>query len=80
VQTIRADFNGNFRVQGLTPGRYEITFAVKPFKQQVHAITLRRGETVDASTQMLSGRDARKKLLRFLGALLDLWLVWSLLT
>jgi TonB family protein len=60
MQTIRADFIGNFRVQGLTPGRYEITFAAKPFKQQVHAITVRRGETVDASTRMLSGRDAEE--------------------
>ena len=57
VQTIQADFNGNFRVEGLAAGRYEVSFAAKPFKQQVHTINVRPGETADASTRMLIGRD-----------------------
>jgi Domain of unknown function (DUF6438)/Carboxypeptidase regulatory-like domain len=58
VQTIRTDFNGNFRVEGLTPGRYEVSFAAKPFKQQVHAIYVRPDETTVASTRMLTSREA----------------------
>jgi TonB family protein len=60
LQTIRADFNGNFSVKGLAPGRYEVSLAAKPFKQQVHAIIVRPGETTDASTRMLTGRDAEE--------------------
>lgn len=56
-QTIRADFNGDFRAEGLTPGRYEVSFEAKPFKQQAHAVIIRAGETTDASTRMLIGRD-----------------------
>jgi len=58
VQTTQTDFSGNFRVEGLAPGRYEVSFAAKPFKQQVHTTNVRPGETVDASTRMLIGRDA----------------------
>jgi TonB family protein len=57
---MRADFNGNFSVEGLAPGRYEVSFAAKPFKQQVHSIIVRPGETTDASTRMLTGRDAEE--------------------
>jgi TonB family protein len=60
AQTIRTDFNGDFRMDGLTPGRYEVSFAAKPFKQQVHAMTVRPGETTDASTRMLTSRDAEE--------------------
>lgn len=59
-QTIRTDFNGNFRLDGLAPGGYEVFFAAKPFKQQGHAVTVRPGETTDASTRMLTSRDAEE--------------------
>jgi uncharacterized protein DUF6438/carboxypeptidase family protein len=58
AQTIRTDFNGNFRAEGLSPGRYEVSFAAKPFKQQVHAVYVKPDESTDASTRMLTSRDA----------------------
>lgn len=58
VRTVRADRNGNFRVEGLPPGRYEVSFAAKPFRQQSHEANVRPGETTNASTRMLVGRDA----------------------
>lgn len=58
VRTIQTDFNGNFRVEGISPGRYEVFFAAKPFKPQVHGMDVRPGETTDASTRMLTSREA----------------------
>jgi hypothetical protein len=58
VQTARADFAGNFRIENLSPGRYEVSFAASPFKQQIHAANVRPGETVDASTRLLIGHEA----------------------
>ena len=57
VRTTRTDFAGNFRIEGLPPGRYQVSFAASPFEQQVHTTNVRPGETVDASTRMLIGRD-----------------------
>jgi Carboxypeptidase regulatory-like domain/Domain of unknown function (DUF6438) len=58
VQTARADFAGNFRIENLGPGRYEVFFAATPFNPQQHAANVRPGETVDASTRLLIGHDA----------------------
>jgi hypothetical protein len=58
LQTARADFAGNFRIENLSPGGYEVFFAASPFKQQVHAANVRAGETVDASTRLLIGHEA----------------------
>lgn len=58
VQTARADFAGNFRIENLSPGRYEVYFAASPFKEQIHAANVRPGETVDASTRLLIGHEA----------------------
>jgi hypothetical protein len=57
VQTVRADFAGNFRIGNLGPGRYEVFFAASPFNQQKHAANVHPGETVDASTRLLIGHD-----------------------
>ena len=57
VRTTRTDFAGNFRIEGLPPGRYQVFFAASPFEQQVRTTNVRPGETVDASTRMLIGRD-----------------------
>ena len=57
VRTTRTDFAGNFRIEGLPPGRYQVSFAASPFEQQVHTTNVRPGETVDSSTRMLIGRD-----------------------
>lgn len=57
VRTTRTDFSGDFSIEGLTSGHYQVSFAASPFEQQVHAANVRPGETVDASTRMLIGRD-----------------------
>lgn len=57
VRSTRTDFSGDFSIEGLTPGHYQVSFAASPFEQQVHATNVRSGETVDASTRMLIGRD-----------------------
>jgi hypothetical protein len=58
LQTAQADFAGNFRIENLSPGRYEVFFAASPFKQQMHAANVRPGETVDASTRLVIGHEA----------------------
>src|SRR6267378_1042889 len=58
AQTARADFAGNFRIENLSPGRYEVFFAASPFKQQIHAAYVRPGETVDTSVRLLIGHEA----------------------
>jgi len=57
VKTTQTDFAGNFRIEGLTPGHYLVSFAASPFEQQTHAANVRSGETVEASTRMLIGRN-----------------------
>ena len=57
VRSTRTDFSGDFSIEGLTPGHYQVSFAASPFEQQVHATVVRPGQTVDASTRMLIGRD-----------------------
>ncbi len=57
-QTARVDFAGNFKIENLSPGRYEVFFVASPFKQQVHAANVRPDETVEASTRLLIGHEA----------------------
>jgi hypothetical protein len=52
--TAWTDSNGNFRMESLAPGRYELSFAAKPFASQVHTIDVKAGETSDASTRLLT--------------------------
>ena len=48
------DSNGEFRVEGVAPGRYQVSFAAKPFKQQVQAIDVKPDQVTDASTRLLT--------------------------
>jgi hypothetical protein len=58
MRTMRTDSNGNFRMEGISPGYYEVAFEAKPFKRQVRGIDVRPGETTDASTRMLTSTEA----------------------
>jgi Carboxypeptidase regulatory-like domain len=57
MRTTRTDFAGNFKIEGIPPGRYQVSYAASPFEQQIHTANVRAGETVGGSTRMLIGRD-----------------------
>jgi len=54
VTTAWSDSNGEFRVAGLAPSHYELSFAAKPFKRELHTIDVKANETTDASTRLLT--------------------------
>lgn len=57
VQTSQTDFRGNFKLERIPPGSYEISFAAAPFEPQAHRVDVRPGESSDASVRMLTSRD-----------------------
>jgi hypothetical protein len=67
VRTIQTDFSGNFRLEGIPPGGYEISFAAAPFEPQARRMDVRPGETIDASTRMLTSRDVDRNIVSISG-------------
>lgn len=57
LRAVQTDFSGKFRMEGISPGRYEISFSARPFNPQVHSLIVKPGETTDASTRLLTGRE-----------------------
>jgi hypothetical protein len=54
VKVTSTDSNGEFRVEGVNPGRYQVSFVAKPFKRQVQALDVKSDQITDASTRLLT--------------------------